>query len=190
MMRATRDPRPRALASVAALVQSAATPALSEEGGHAHIERQTWSFGGFTRPVRPGPAAARLPDLQGRLLRLPRPEAGLLPQPGPARRARSSRRRREGARRRLAEQDHRRSRRQRQDVRAPGQALRSDPRPLSRTTRRRAPARTARCRRICRSSPRPATSSTPGRSGRIRSRCCVTSPPAIRKAAPTTSTRC
>src|ERR1700754_3065612 len=26
----------------------AATPAVAEEGGHAHIERQTWSFGGFT----------------------------------------------------------------------------------------------------------------------------------------------
>lgn len=47
MLRPTNGSILSALASVAALLV-VATPALSEEGGHAHIARQTWSFGGFT----------------------------------------------------------------------------------------------------------------------------------------------
>jgi cytochrome c1 len=31
----------------------AAAPAIAEEGGHAHIERQVWSFGGFTGQYDP-----------------------------------------------------------------------------------------------------------------------------------------
>ncbi len=65
-----------------ALVSLAGAAAVkAEDAAEEHATaRQTWPFAGSPRPVRPGAASARLPNLPERVQRLPRSGARPLPQ--------------------------------------------------------------------------------------------------------------
>ena len=142
------------LLGLVSLAGAAARPRRRTRARSAPIARQDWSFCGFPRPVRPGAAAARLPDLSARLLGLPRPEAGALPQSRRAGRPASSPR---PPSRRWPPPGPTRSRASSTTRATPSTGFPASPIPSSaptRTTSRRARPRTARCRPTCRSSPR------------------------------------
>ena len=114
-------------------------------------------FGGFFGQYDKASCSA-VPGLSGGLLGLPRPEARALPQSRPSRAVRSSRKSRSRrwqprGRNKITDGPTIRATR---STACPASPTRSSG--PTRTSKRRALRRMARCRRICRSSPRPATS--------------------------------
>ena len=127
-------------ASLAAMLISGA--ALAAEAGSPGNRTSAVGVFRLYRPVRQGSAAARLPGLQRSLLELSWAGSAFVSQPRAARRTGVSRGSREAARRRVAEQDHRRPERRRQDVRASAAVVGPHPRSLSQ--RQRSPRRSER----------------------------------------------
>ena len=114
-------------------------------------------------PVRPGPAAARLPGLQGGLLDLPRLErafaSAISSQPGGPEFPE------DGVKKLAATWPNQITDGPNDEgkmFKRPAKSVGSDPSGPTTTTSRLVPPRTARCRRICRSSPRRAASSREG----------------------------
>ena len=160
-------------------------------GGRApHIERQDWTFGGFTGQYDKAQLQRGFQVYQqvcSACHGLKRVRFRNLAEPGGPEFPEAER---QGARRRMAVPDLGRARRQGNPFDRATRPRRSDPRPLqerqagARGAERRAAARSVAHRQGAqrREPRRPGTSSG--------SRCCATWPPAIRKAARTISMRC
>ncbi len=162
----------------------------ADEGGEEHaIERQDWTFGGFTGQYDKAQLQRGFQVYQQVCTAchgLKRVRFRNLAEPGGPEFP-------EAAVKALAVSGRTRSRASSTIRAIPSTGYPASPIPSSaptRTTSRRARRRTARCRPTSRSSPRraPSRATLPGTAS--GSRCCATWPPAIRRAAPTTSTRC